>query len=156
MVVYEVRNRPDAPTGQWCNRQYRVDYGVYYALGETLPAKEEWENAEKTENIYLLSKIYFNKGIYFYEKGNYEESYNYFKKALKINPSNIDIKINLELSLKKMNSDNKKNTKSNQDAKKNTPLGNEARRVLDYVKRREINKWASNRNLLKSDIKNDW
>ncbi len=130
---------------------------VYYVLGEADAAKEEWVKALKTDNTELLYRVIYNQGILYYELGQYDNAYNAFKKSLEINPACINAKINLEFSLGKISA---KGASSARIIPAETTVSkrdsNNAKRILEYVKRREEGKWESSKGDHSADKENDW
>lgn len=115
---------------------------VYFSLGESRAAFAVWENVESTEDMNLRYRLNFNKGVLYYQLGKYNESYIMFKEALKANPSSVDTKINLELSLGKLSApsvDKLDSSGNTQDIV--NPA--ETQRMLEYIKRKEGELWFS-------------
>lgn len=75
---------------------------VYYALGEVSAAESEWQIAEGTADQELAYRVFFNYGVLLFERGEYAEAYEKFRNALEIEPTGIEAKINLELTMEKM------------------------------------------------------
>ncbi|MBN2510167.1 MAG: tetratricopeptide repeat protein [Spirochaetales bacterium] len=115
---------------------------VYYVLGETDAAEEEWLNASLSSDTELLFRLYFNRGNMYYEKGEFELSYQYFRKALELYPDNLDAKHNLEMSLGRLNTadaDPQQEEASSGDGE----LSDDVERVLQYIRRKEESEWIS-------------
>ena len=127
---------------------------VYYALGEGDAALQAWSQAEQeTGDAELLFRIAFNRGVLYYQWGRYDEAYRSFRRALELEPSDLDTKINLEDSLSRIRS-----------AAAQTPAalgissgGNdeEGGRLLDYVKRKEAEAWTT-QDAADSTYEQDW
>ncbi len=117
---------------------------TYFVLGESSSAEAEWAQALGTTDRALLFSIYFNLGVYYYDEGRYEDAYVYFRKSLEIDRTVMDAKINLELSLEKIESRASGQPKAVNQAEE---TGNEQEdytdRVLEYVKRKEEERWVS-------------
>jgi len=123
---------------------------IYYSLGEEDAALQTWNLAESiTEDKDILYKIAFNRGVFFYRKGRFHEAYSSFRQALRLNPSDVDTKINLEDSLLRI-SEFIGTEKSRLDAKDSidelaeedgNAVWGEGEHLLDYVKRKEANAW---------------
>ena len=75
---------------------------VYHALGEPDGAAQEWAKAEKAKDARVVVATLFNEGELDYELGRYRDAYDKFRRVLEITPSDIDAKVNLELSFSKM------------------------------------------------------
>ena len=131
---------------------------VYFALGEREGAEEQWLHAVESESAALRFSTLFNLGVYYYEEGRYEEAYGSFKQALEIDPDQVEAKKNLELSLENMESQD--NLPEREEVtQKERPLPDEdyTERVLDYVKRKEEQRWYSVEEKPADDQQlNDW
>lgn len=114
---------------------------VYYALGEGEAALQAWTVAENiTGEVDILFRIAFNQGVLYYKWGRYDEAYRSFRRALTLNPSDIDSKINLEDSFSRIRSEIPQSN-SSVDSKKNQE-SREKNHLLDYIKRKEAEEWS--------------
>lgn len=127
---------------------------VFFSLGEAGAALNVWANVESTEELDLRYRLNFNKGVLFYQLGKYSDSYNMFKEALIANPSSIDAKINLELTLGKMAAGSIESD-SKTSGPGSTGAPEETARILEYIKRKEGLLWFSSQKEVESNIK-DW
>lgn len=120
---------------------------VYHALGEFPAALSLWEEAEATNSVDLLFRIHFNKAVLFYEQGEYLAARESFIRALLLEPSNVDAKINLELTLKKLETGLSAQTRRSpgSDTGSSVPetSTSETLRIFDYLRRKEAQQWAS-------------
>jgi Ca-activated chloride channel family protein len=127
---------------------------VYYALGEGDAALRTWSLAEEsTDNIEVLFRIAFNRGVLYYNRGHYDEAYRSFRAALKLNPADIDTKINLEESLLRIPSTIPQNSPA-----PNPPEGEKSRssrHLLDYVQRKEADAWSEQPDVYQDTVE-DW
>jgi len=123
---------------------------VYYSLGEHQAALEEWQRVERSDNDKLLKNSYFNRGILYFNLGKYSQAASGFKQVLKLDSSDLDAKVNLELSLFRLFSETDNQDSSRPDPKKNepVPVKSDTRRILEYVKQKEPVLWQ--KNLLKT------
>ena len=128
---------------------------VFYALGESEAAVEEWEKAAATEDAGLLFRVVFNQGVLFFESGLYDKSFHAFKAALELEPSNITVKINLEFVLQKLNG-TQQNVRIQIDLTTEKPPGDEVTRILEYIKRKEEWSWQSSEDQQLEPNRNDW
>jgi len=111
---------------------------VYYSLGEGDAALKTWSMAEEnTDNVDVLFRIAFNRGVLYYNWGRFDEAYRSFRRALKLNPSDIDSKINLEDSLSRIRTTVPQNSTEAIDEKNRS-----SRHLLDYVQRKEADAWS--------------
>lgn len=115
---------------------------VYFSLGEAGAALDVWANVELTEDSNLRFRLNFNKGVLFYQLGKFNDSYAMFKEALKAEPSSIDAKINLELTLGKLAVPAVENAEGSSGGGSSiNPV--ETERMLEYIKRKEGELWFS-------------
>ena len=127
---------------------------VYYALGEGKAAMGEWDRAEKeTEDTDILFRIAFNRGLLFYNWGRYQEAYLSFKQALRINPANLDAKINLEESWSRIPLQPPANTASGTDVTSESDSGYSS--ILEYIELKEASQWQQ-QDANTGDALNDW
>lgn len=127
---------------------------VYFSLGEGGAALDVWANVETASDSGLRHKLNFNKGVLYYQLGKYSEAYLMFKESLKADPSSIDAKINLELTLGKLAAPAVEQRDGNAGpAEIINPA--ETGRMLEYIKRKEGQLWFSSEQEETSD-REDW
>ena len=115
---------------------------VYYALGEGEAALRLWAMVEEiTDDTDILFRVSFNRGVLYYHWGRYDEAYRAFKRALIINPQDIDSKINLEDSLSRIRSTVPRDNSS--DGVGDNKGAEDSRHLLDYIKRKEAETWET-------------
>lgn len=111
---------------------------VYRSLGETEAARDALASASSSERDgRLLFRSYFNLGHISYEASNFGEAVRYYILALKVEPSDWDAKVNLELSLRQLRPE------ARQPAAPGAPLEEADREVLEFVKQREEELWKT-------------
>lgn len=131
---------------------------VYYALGEIDSAFVEWRSIKDESKTEITVMGLFNTGVLLFELSRYEEAYKTFRKVLELDPSYINAKINLEYCIQKMsftaeNRVSSSETTTNEELQKTDDVS----RVLDFVRRREINIWkASPQSKSDSGKMKDW
>ena len=120
---------------------------VYYSLGEENAAMQTWSLAKSiTSDKDVLYRIAFNQGVFFYQRGRFHEAYSSFRRALKLNPADVDTKINLEDSLLRISKFAGAESSGLQANGLNSgPAGSAVSRkdgrLLDYVRRKEVSAW---------------
>lgn len=131
---------------------------VYYALGEADAAYNEWEKALEAEDSELLFRTMYNKGVLEFESGKYEQAFDLFKKALKIMPGSREAKINLEHSLKRIDSgtNTAESSVSGADIAGNDELPDDVQRILEFVKKKEADNWKPGDDNTNIPTENDW
>ena len=117
---------------------------VYYALGEIEAALDAWEHALNSESVEVQYRTHFNKGLLLYETGRYSESYQAFRNAVRMVPQSIPAKLNLELAYERMSAAGSARAASETTAvQQSRGLGSEHRRILEFVRRREVQSWQT-------------
>lgn len=89
----------------------------YFNLNDTSNAVSAFQPLTMSNNPRLKSIANQQLGVLSNRKGNFEEALNYFKQALRADPSNEDARFNYELVKKKLE-EKKKNEQKNQDKNK--------------------------------------
>ena len=96
---------------------------------------------EKTSST-LISQAYYNYGIIYERQNNFATAAEYFKKAVLINPENLNAKINLELCNAQRTESLAQNAESQmQGAGENhndSPLKNE---LFNLIRENDNNQW---------------
>lgn len=127
---------------------------VYFALGEGDAALRSWDLAEEnTENTDILFRVAFNRGVLYYHWGRYDEAYRSFRRALLLNPSDIDAKINLEDSLSRIRSAIPQSESA--DSNTGEESDKDSQHLLDYVRRKEADAWSAQTTESGESV-NDW
>ena len=131
---------------------------VYHALGEVSASVQAWSRSGATDDEELLYATSFNRGVLFYELGRFREAYDQFRYALTIDPTSIDAKANLELSLQKIEAgESVSTTAGSAPAQPVEPgLNREQQRTLEYVRRKEQQLWRANEQVQDDDRSRDW
>lgn len=130
---------------------------VYQALGEGNAALRMWDQAEASDDLQLLYRVSFNRGVFHFERGEYEEAFDAFKEALRLNNGSLGAKINLELTLLRLNAEEQLTPQTGeQPSGESAEIGSEALRVLEFVRRKEQQRWEANRERESSEFQRDW
>lgn len=128
---------------------------VYSSLGEYPSAFSIWELTDGGVNTKLKFNLLYNRGFLEYQLGNYKEAYRLNREALAVMPSNIKAKINLELSLNKMNAASYGLSSESESAvNKEVFESDETKRILEYVRQKEAISWGSEQR--EQELENDW
>jgi Ca-activated chloride channel family protein len=118
----------------------------YYLLGESDVALERFKDAESAASgdTELLYRIYYNQGIVRFEKGFFTEAAADFRRALDIEPSRIDAKRNLELSLlSQEHQETDRQKSSEKETGKNAENSERMQTLFKFLKEKEIERWKS-------------
>jgi tetratricopeptide (TPR) repeat protein len=130
---------------------------VYYALGEMEAASGEWEQALDDATAQIRFGVHFNRGVLSYELGRYETAYSEFRQALEIDGSSVDAKVNLELSLQKLEATRKLSPgRPSVTVSPDQEMGTQSGRILEYVRRKERQRWFADDRTQPDSAVNDW
>jgi tetratricopeptide (TPR) repeat protein len=136
---------------------------VYHFLGESEAAVDRWERAQTGDVEDLLFGASFNTGVYLYEQGRYNEAFDRFRFALTIDPSSVDAKRNLELAIEKIAAETELSNETGDAATVQDPEAEEQQqgssagtRMLDYVRRKQEQRWRATRESVPSTEARDW
>lgn len=129
-----------------------TDQYAHYGLAVTYMADQEYEAAR-----IRLSQIspdahpsvqyaaFFANGVIAYNSGDYAAAADFFRAALKIDASNVDAKINLELTLRNLEAQNaraqqKEMLPVSHDEKQNTKM---ERAIFERIRENDIQRWKN-------------
>ncbi len=136
---------------------------VYHFLGESNAALERWEFARDTDAAPLIYNASFNRGVYFLEQGRYREARNQFRTALEVEPASVDAKRNFELTLERLSAETDLTGDLPSEDSAEAPTGavsppesTGGSRMLDYMRRREDQRWRANQQMLADPDVEDW
>ena len=130
---------------------------VYHAFGEEKAAIVKLTLAQETLNRDLLFRIHFNLGCIYYRQGNYQEAVEEFIHAVDNKPTDIDTKINLELSIRQLrNAQQRSETDNSGQNTVKMDVREQALRILDYIHSQEVLVGDSERGMASSTANQDW
>ena len=143
---------------------------VYYALGEQEAALSSWDEARSaalsgTETsgdqavpTVLIHATSYNRGVLLYQRGEYRRAYDEFRYALSVSPHIIAAKTNLELSLQKLRAAEQARRIGGgaPEAPGDAEEGQASLRILEYVRRKEAQRWFANRESDDTTDPRDW
>lgn len=121
---------------------------VYHSLDEREAALERFKDAETTangapgqEHQELLYRIRYNSGVIAFENGQYDEAVVRFRQALEVNPSRVEAKRNLELSLAARRHDESASESKTGEGQKQE--NSETNVLFEYLREKERQQWKS-------------
>ena len=124
-------------------------YGVYN-LAATYMKQNEQDSAlqklaiiDEQAPVHLLFASYYNSGVIEYEKKNYKKAAEYFKNALKLQNENIDAKINLELSLLHIESEQKTSSMTISPLSESKGSNSAQDAIFSIIRENEQNRWKN-------------
>ena len=122
---------------------------VYLAMEQDDAALARFSEAEKNasveENRELIYRSRYNSGIIRFTNGDFEEAASDFKRALEVDGSRVDAKLNFELSMLSLM---RKNESAHvRTTQKGSVTEDDARRkseiLFNFVRKKESNRWKS-------------
>lgn len=96
--------------------QYNIA-GAAYQLGEFEKAQDYFTKALGTPDIALESKTHYNLGNTYFRMQDYPQAIKAYEDALRLDPNNVDAKVNLELARRMLKENTKPQQGENQDQK---------------------------------------
>lgn len=138
---------------------------VYHFLGESDAAQERWDAARDSGDPELIYRASFNRGVFFFEQGRYREAFQQFRYTLENRPGSLEAKRNMELTLERMLAETELTGTSSGGGAAGT--GGTATiedrldsgtgdRMLDYMRRREEQRWRANVGQIDEPSDEDW
>lgn len=129
---------------------------VYAQIGETNAAISKFSEISSDFPKNLRYAAYYNSGVAYFKNADYELAIDSFKKAIKVDNSKIEAKINLELSVSLFESESKQNESQvlpSAENKENEILEN---KIFERIKEQDRQKWKNSMQTEISDYSNDY
>ena len=145
------------------NDKETLDYSLYdlgtayLMVGENDAAMERFTSISDDAHNDVKYSAFYNAGIISYNRGDYDEAKEYFKKALKVDNSKIDAKINLELSAQMSSAKGRQREKKSiqaQNNKNENPDIEDA--VFEHIKENDKKQWKNSESTEPQDLSNDY
>lgn len=132
------------------NDQLVIDYTLYdlgtayLMLGEDAAALERFISVSSSAPENVRYAAYYNAGVISHKNGDYEAAKNYFRKALEIDNSRIDAKINFELSLQTAAQGGKQNeSNSIQGNQEDSDISDIEKALFERIKENDQKQWKN-------------
>lgn len=145
--------------------EIQFGYGsASYQLEDVKEAMNAFKSAANSDDPELQSKAYYNLGIGYYGEQDFENSLAAYKKALELNPSDIDAKMNYELLKRKSeqeqeenqtDQDQGQNQKNNPESQQNEENGDQKDSRQDQQQNDENNRNQEQNNQQSDDRTGD-
>lgn len=134
------------------------DLGTAYAmLDENEPAMEKFSQITQDAPESILYATYYNAGVLAHKNGKYEDALGYFRRALEIDSTKIEAKINMELSIQLAEED------VQQSEAKITPVSEDKsgvpeleKSVFERIKENDKKQWKNSESEQKTDFSGDY
>lgn len=132
------------------NNKILLDYAVYDLATSYIMQNEDETAARKFTEIssdapeILKYAAFYNSGIIAYRNGNIEDAAVLFRKALEVDNSKIEAKVNLELSVNQIEiKARQKESKINSAQEDNSDFNDEESSIFEHIKENDKNQWKS-------------
>lgn len=144
-------------------KQQTIDYSLYdlavaYAMtGEDKAALERYAEISSQAPAQVRYKAFYNAGIIAGSNGDFESAGSYFRKALEIDSSRLEAKINLELSIQMTESESKQNESQALPASQENP-GNQdlENTVFQHIKENDKKQWKNSESNQAQNLSDDY
>lgn len=114
---------------------------TYLVLNENDVAADKFDTIETTD--FLNFPLEFNKGIVAHRKGDNISAARHFKNALKIDPSNVDAKINLEIVQSKIPMASSENQQQETQVSESSETSPMTEGIFSLIKEADGKRWQS-------------
>ena len=130
---------------------------VYHALGENESALGMWQTARDAESDSLRFGVHFNTGVLLFEAGRYRDAYQEFVSALRLNPSSLSTKVNVELAFARVQAgENVASLRRDEAPETRAGSPDEAQRILQFIQQREEPRWFAVEDIPEQESVRDW
>ena len=145
------------------DKNQTINYSLYdlaqaYSMtGEDKAALERYAQISSDAPDIVRYKAYYNAGIIACNNGDFEGATSYFRKALEIDSSRIEAKINMELSIQMTAAESKQNESqalpANQENQHNQDLENT---VFNHIKENDKRQWKNSESNQAQNLSDDY
>lgn len=130
---------------------------AYSMTGEDKAALERYAQISSDAPAIVRYKAYYNAGIIACNNGDFEGASSYFRKALEIDSSRIEAKINMELSIQMTAAESKQNESqalpASQENQHNQDLENT---VFNHIKENDKRQWKNSESNQAQNLSDDY
>ena len=141
------------------NQSYALyDLGTaYIMIGEDTAALEQFNSIGEDAPDSVRYAAYYNAGVLAWRNSDFEEARDYFRKALEIDSSKIDAKINFELSMQQSDAKGKQNQSNQiQASQEEAAPQNLEKAVFEHIKENDQKQWKNSESKQSSDLAEDY
>lgn len=130
---------------------------AYSMIGENEAALKRFASISDDAPENVKYAAFYNSGIIAHKNGNYEEAQQYFRKALEIDNSKIEAKINLELSLIMTEEKVKQNESTALPASQSdSNIPDIEKAVFEHIKENDKNQWKNSESSQNQNFADDY
>ena len=148
-----------AATSNYLNQNYAIyDLGTaYIMLGEEDAALEQFNSIADDAPDAVRYSAFYNAGVIAWRNSDFDTARNYFRKALEINSTSIDAKINFELSLQQIDAKGKQNQSNQiQASQEESSSPNLEKAVFQHIKENDQKQWKNSESKSNSNLAEDY
>lgn len=130
---------------------------AYAMIGEDDAALKRFASISEDAPQNVRYAAFYNSGIIEHKKGNYEDAQYYFRKALEVDNSRLEAKINLELSMIMTEEKVKQNESSALPAAENdSNIPDIEKAVFEHIKENDKNQWKNSESSQSQNFADDY
>ena len=141
------------------NQSYALyDLGTAYLMvGEDAAALEQFTNIPEDAPDNVRYCAFYNAGVLAWRNSDFEEARDYFRKALEIDSSKIEAKINFELSVQHSEAKGKQNQSNQiQASQEDSSPQNLEKAVFEHIKENDQKQWKNSETRQPSNLAEDF
>jgi len=145
------------------NNETLMDYSLYdlgtayLMLGEDAAALDRFTSVSSGAPDNVKYAAYYNAGVLSHRSGNYEDAKNYFRKALEIDSSKLEAKINFELSVQTASQSAKQNeSNSVQGSHEESDIEDIEKAVFERIKENDQKQWKNSDSNQSQNLADDY
>ncbi len=129
----------------------------YLQLGEETAALEKYNSVSPTAPDSVRYAAFYNAGVLCHKNGDYDEAKKYFRKALEIDNTRIEAKINFELSVQNASQSAKQNESNTvQGSSEESDIKDIENAIFERIKENDQNQWKSNESSPNTNLADDY
>ena len=141
------------------NKSYAMyDLGTaYLMLGEDSAAFDQFNSISDDAPAAVRYAAFYNAGVLAWRNSDFDEAKDYFRKALEIDSSKIDAKINFELSMQQSEAKGKQNQSNQIQASQDEDSPqNLEKAVFEHIKENDQKQWKNSESKGSSNLAEDF
>ena len=130
---------------------------AYIMLGEDAAALEQFKSIAADAPDAVRYSAFYNAGVLAWRNSDFEEAREYFKKALEIDSTRMDAKINFELSVQQTEAKGKQNQSNQiQASQEDVSPQNLEKAVFQHIKENDQKQWKNSESKDSSNLAEDF
>ena len=141
------------------NQSYALyDLGTaYIMIGEDAAALEQFNSIARDAPDPVRYAAFYNAGVLAWRNSDFEEARDYFRKALEVDSSKIDAKVNFELSMQQTDAKGKQNQSNQiQASPEESSHKNLEKAVFEHIKENDQKQWKNSESKDPSNLAEDY